>query len=496
MVDDRLSEAVATCVGARERWLIADPLRHAEVEREGVSAPVDDAPIEVDVVTKARQTGGVRREALVDIRTAVHMKRLAARIEAAAPDRGASMAVPRAGVRPVNDGYVAWSSSVLRWIGEHLTGDALVLVVDVADYFRSIDPSVLETALDAVPDQASGREAFALLRRIGRSASMPGLAVCPDDLVWIAADLVLAPVDARISALAGVRSVARWVDDIFVAVDRGAADRVLTGIERALAACGLQLARHKTAEFADVDAARRHFHADLHRELDDAFALTGRPADDLDALLRRLPDNGARAVPVVDRTYRLARRGAKNTLLARADADLLAYPAAATSILGYLGSRGWPEGSGALLARCMENPDDDARTLSAFRAAVAWGVPAPAEERVRAQACERGSIGFASALASTLRPGGAPGEALGRASSYRGALARRLAYAAAGPGAAVEDLIRADPSPNVRGLAELRRHRGPWPTVLRRGLDRDRTATLPWGGLDARLARAWIGVDR
>ncbi|HEX2032194.1 MAG TPA: RNA-directed DNA polymerase [Actinomycetota bacterium] len=123
-----------------------------------------------------------------------------------------------------------------------LSRSPAVLLTDVASFYPSVRPQLLDRALRAVTvDPADAGEAADLLEAWG-SHGYPGLPIGPRASA-VMANAVLRPVDRAIGSLPFVR----WVDDYLIGLpDAGLAPAVVERIDEALDEVGLTRSIPKT----------------------------------------------------------------------------------------------------------------------------------------------------------------------------------------------------------------------------------------------------------
>lgn len=514
--------AWSTCQAERERWLISDPLRYAEFELTGVPPTVSQAEphaVEVESLTKPKQSGGVRLEVFLDVRSATFLQAVANRLGEGDLGLEHSLSAPLFGLRLKQENpYELWSASVLTWIRRELSFGRAVVMVDLVDYFGSVKPTQIELALRAA---GLGGELLEHTRRMLEAISLApdlsgqirsGLPISPEELYWLVADLVLAPIDAAIEGAPSIRSHARWVDDFLLAVEPRHIDAGVQEMETVLEDHGFRLNRAKTRVFGSREEFDREFLTKDHEILSELFVAqaTGRLTDlqkeAFADVVERQEGSGPQAARLVKRMYGLARVIDWPLLVPRARLDLERFPTTELQILSYLGQFGWPEGTEGVVLDSITSPRTDSRALSGLRAVLDSASPIGVDLRHKLRNLvhdgSQRAHPFAVALAFACLAGEArpdtlltDGRALmKRAPDLRSATARRVAFElfclVPQLRKTVRERIGQDPSPTVRGLDaffQAERSAGR-PLRLLNVLGARTPHRFQWGGLDARIA--------
>jgi hypothetical protein len=172
---------------------------------------------------RPKQGGGVRRELLRDLFTGTVLQALADAL-ADRYEKGAPSSAY--GVFDLPEGslnaYAAWGSTAAGWVKQELGRGRVVLLLDFAAYFPSVQPEhIARTFTEAGFARNVGDATLTLFERINGAAaelcrSADGLPIIPDQIVWILSDRILTPFDREVLQISPVRSYVRWVDDCFV----------------------------------------------------------------------------------------------------------------------------------------------------------------------------------------------------------------------------------------------------------------------------------------
>ena len=226
-----------------------------------------------------------------------------------------------------------------------------IVTTDITNYFDSILWSRVIDAFQSigVPPRMLGLLVFLLERLSIRDAftESPRIGLPVDEFGCSRklAHLVLFPHDDRMTRQFGEDAFVRWMDDQNIGVGSYA-----DGL-RALSAVGDSLGRmHLTANskksrVLSIADARRHFHLDLNKLLDDADQIKTDTVKGKAELGRRVSSIWTRAKAhedignwdkILSRIYRLAGLAKRRFLRQRAKADVLANPGLADRIADYV----------------------------------------------------------------------------------------------------------------------------------------------------------------
>jgi hypothetical protein len=508
---EALTASLATC----EQWLISDPLRFAEFE-------VSRRPprwqrgrgVEVDRLTRPKQSGGQRSEAYPDIYTSTFLQAMAGKLRGEEQESIAS----RADALPPADAtslYDLWHESVLSWLKTQLGSGFRVLIADVRDYFPSMNDSVLSLALSHQALGAAGRDEC--LRVIARINSEPdhqgrpqqGLPVVPADFFWVVADLGLQPVDEEIRAeLPGVNHV-RWIDDFFLSV-RSDPSAVVGRLEAILNRRGLHLNAGKTRILEGPAQFEEAFQTAQQAALDALFRMpVGNPDRILREFMPMMDRDTLNTARLIKRLYVLAARLKSPVFLGRLAGDLARYPAAELAVIRYMGAMGWPKETWGLVVEGLHRAPTQHRRLALIRSLLQFPPGPDCRGRILSEMLSLAAdpTGDGSPFATALALGYAlkhataaefdrlAGARLFEVGAWPSAMARRVAYAFLYAGCRFPDevlpYIQDDPSDLVRGLARLVEARPDegLPRRLHAAVRTQGSGHLTWGGLDRLVAQ-------
>jgi hypothetical protein len=528
-VDFRM--AWATCRARRQRWLISDPLDYAELERmEGPPFQRDNAPraVEVDFLTRPKQSGGTRLEVFPDIFTSTYLQAVADRLGNRDLGLRNSLSAHLYGLRLKHaNPYEVWSRDVPNWIRSQLSTGRVVVVADLRDYFGSVSRvQIAEALARARLENGIREEALYLVDAINGvpgpdGVPRSGIPVAPEDFFWLVADLVLEPLDLAIEAAPGTLAYARWVDDLFVATDVPMVERVLAELHTVANGHGFRLNEHKTHVLDSITDFERNRLQREHDLLTDLFltvsvgAMSFQQQDDLGQLIGSLGAVSVEERRLWKRIYGLARRLRSPLLLDRALGDLAQMQGAEFQILSYLAALGWPRGTAATALQTLSHSETDARSLGALRALLGSSWPGePNLGQVLRKLLYGPAISahpFTPVLAfACLLKAGRQGtdvdadanQLMLRLPGLTSATARRVALEMLWLKPRLRAKLRAhldnDPSPTVRGLRyflDAGANRG----ILGHGPASDLSEGRrddPWGGLGREIGRALTETQR
>jgi hypothetical protein len=409
---DRLPEAFRTALRDREQWPLPDLLSYRDIWLNGqiYLPPSADWVVDVDLVTKPKQGGGIRIERLLDIFTGTLLQNVSDALASAnaSSQRLLRGDLPFTFMRP--DGmhqYEIWAKALAAWLEHRLIEGCAVLIVDFADFFSSITSNqIRQTPVAAGLAADVGEALLSIFDRINGardgSEGTKGLPILPDNIVWTIADLVLARFDEDASLHSSVGDYTRWVDDCFIACDPTRTSEALQRISDLAKVHGFSLNPAKTRvlfSLEDLDRAMLRREHDLLSDLLE-IATVGR-ASDLN-LAAFLPQLTVRLIPgrpedtrVVKRLYMLASATSSTEMLPTAGKDLAKFPAAERQILTYLSKLRWQHQSHEILMQSLAGDGYDSRQLFALGLLLDVGpsqIPVAAHE-----ACKKIFAGEASA---------------------------------------------------------------------------------------------------
>ncbi len=378
--------AWSACCTAREDWLIGDPLRFVDLHLTGLAPNIcENLPNSPSVlcITRPKPSGGTRLEAFPDIASSAFLQRSAFDLLASVSMPSASLSAKLFGVRlRGSDPYEVWAASVPNWIRRCLAVGNAVLALDVENFFESISPERFETAL-LEWNVARKHATLELVQTIRRLADhdghrFRGLPVCPDELFFLVADLVLATVDECIRREAGAVDYVRWVDDLYVAIPHRRLEACLESITHILGKDGFRLSPAKTCRLTTLRAFQQHWFENEHSELDRLGAAAKyTTAPDMAAILRRLRGvaisrQSHEAGRLVKRLYGLAGMVRDPALLEHVGEDLTTFPHAAISIVNFVASSAKEPSETALLGSCLRQRLFDSTKICTLRGLFAY----------------------------------------------------------------------------------------------------------------------------
>jgi hypothetical protein len=351
---ERVQRALQETLRARARWTISDPFEYQDITSEKLLAyPTQDWPLDVDVVRKPKQGTGLRSERFVDLATGTLLQVIADALKerrqlAHQPGRPLAFQVGNA------DSYETWAKSLADWIGFELALGRAVIKVDFANFFHNIRPRQIRDAIVAAGLRDSVADAvLSIFNRINsadgeRVPAERGLPVLPDEIVWIIADLILLPFDARVQNTARVTSYLRWVDDCFLSCSPEQVHEVTNAMSDLVSEFGFCLNVAKTTVMTSTYAMDQELLLHEHNLLSELFELA-RYSPDPESLDRFIPQIYNRLAPgkseharVIKRLYTLASSIGSSHLIANIKHDLQKFPAAEVQILEYMWHLKWP----------------------------------------------------------------------------------------------------------------------------------------------------------
>ena len=246
------------------------------------------------------------------------------------------------------------------------------VITDVTNFFDSILHSHVAEALRwlRLPPRIVGLLFFLLerlaIRQDYTDSHRISLPVDEFECSRTLAHIVLFDHDRNMVELVGRDNYVRWMDDQNIGVEsRGEGLRVLAEVGKSLARHHLT-ANAKKSKILTLHEARRHFHLDLNKKLDEAESRAKRlPKGKLKFLrlvnsmwhtARKLEGIGE-FDKVLSRLYRLAGRGNLNIFHGRALGDLLNKPELAERVCDYMRCTHTAAGYVNFIEAAMSSPE-------------------------------------------------------------------------------------------------------------------------------------------
>ena len=382
-----LQAALAEC---EQRWaqnLFADALGSSQFHDPLLSVAAQNAPpVEAELVTRPKSTGGTRLEAVLDYVTSLRLQVVARRLRDRIRPSPYSVLSAQC---PGSEQYALWSDTIPLWIRHMLVDGKTVLVADVEDYFCSVHPRLIEDALNrAGLDEATIADVSNTIHAINSipdvtGATRRGLPVSEDDLFWYIADLILRPIDDLLEQHASVAAHLRWIDDFFIAVDDTVgADNAVRILSAALAPMGLRINLAKTRVLDSLPQYDRESLAHQHRTVT-SLALTSARASlspSQRQAFARLTEmdriQSTEHARLWKRIYALAARLRSSALVLEAVDDLTLFPTAEAEISAYLEAVHWTSETCTEAARLLlRESTADTQAINLLRAFLASSPP-------------------------------------------------------------------------------------------------------------------------
>lgn len=253
------------------------------------------------------------------------------------------------------------------------------VVTDVSNFFDSVLHSHVAEALHGlpIPTRTVGLLFFLLERLSIRQeyAGSHGISLPVDefDCSRTLAHMVLFPHDDEMVKLVGEKNYVRWMDDQNMGVSsRAEGLKVLSEVGRSLARLHLSPNAQKS-KILSLSEARRHFHLDLNKLLDQADDIakqvstgTASKTASKAALRKKVSEIWNRAksyegdgefAKVLKRLYRLAGLAGVRRLRRRAGRDVLTEPSLAERVCSYVRCTGTVDEYLAFADAVMNHPD-------------------------------------------------------------------------------------------------------------------------------------------
>jgi hypothetical protein len=249
------------------------------------------------------------------------------------------------------------------------------VVTDVSNFFDSVLHSHVAEALHGlpIPTRTIGLLFFLLERLSIRQeyAGSHGISLPVDefDCSRTLAHMVLFPHDDEMVKLVGEENYVRWMDDQNMGVPSKAAGlKVLSEVGRSLSRLHLSPNGQKS-KVLSLSEARRHFHLDLNKLLDEADGIAkqvGTGAAPKNALRKKVSEIWKRAkvhegngefAKVLKRLYRVAGLAGARQLRRRATRDVLTDPSLADRICDYMRCTGTVDEYLSFVSETMGDPE-------------------------------------------------------------------------------------------------------------------------------------------
>ena len=505
--NNRVARAVENCRQRRAACVLSDPLGYAEFDAGSIGYRVGTRqPVEAELVTRPKQGGGTRVEVVPNFITSVQLQLVADQIEEREP------------LQP----YESWWDTVPTWIRHALVEGMSVVVADVDDFFPSMPVPGIERALRRLQINEEGTETtLRALRDINavpdeNGGTRTGLPITDDELLWIIADVVLRPVDDRLSLDPIVARHTRWVDDFYLAVDSTDVDRALGSLSEALDTEGFRLNDRKTRVLDSLTVYERQAMTNEHRVVTNLtmIASKGNLSASQQSALTMLFEGDRSLTPeharLWKRTYALAERIRSPALVPEAIDDLCRYPTAERQISSYLRALNWPCGTATRAAKQVARAPTNSQAIVLLRALLAApqaleGSAVTALSEISDSAGDR-MHPYATVLLQARLMLQQPKKEhptvvqrmLALATDSRSPLARRIAiellWLVPECRGLLAEAISQDISPTVLGLGTLPAIAGfdpGWANSSAKEQSVDRT----WGPLASEVQRTWMSVE-
>ncbi len=315
--------ARAGCCDARRRWLITDPLNYPEYQMLDLAEIGDTSEVEVEFLTRPKQSGGVRLEILPNIATSAYLQAVVNRLSDLDLDLDLpnSLSAQLFGLQLTQENpYDIWSVDMPAWIRAELENGRTVVIADIRDYFGSVADLQIKAALRRVGlEHRIIDDVLLLLNKLNalpgpKGSERSGIPIAPDEFFWLISDLVLGPVDAEVRKCPAILAHMRWVDDYFLSTNSGMEYRAVEQLISALAQHGYSINADKTRIFSSVEQFEQATLAREHRIITDLFRISaGGVISTLQhnrfaELVHRPPGKSAEELRLWKRLYALARR--------------------------------------------------------------------------------------------------------------------------------------------------------------------------------------------
>ena len=381
-MDPDFTAAFSTCREKSESGLLFDPFPFSESdERATRNQCTDHLPLEVDFVTRPKQSGGTRLELVLDFATSVHLQVLAQRLAKKAlplPQSISALALDPgyAHLHP----YELWRENISTWVRHRLVEGKSVILADIRNYFTSIEMINIENSLRK--SEFSEQDIKITLKTIEQINSIRnkdgvtrrGIPVTQDNLFWLLADLILHKVDEQLAQEPNIAGYIRWVDDFFIAVEPRSTNAVLEALSTALAPLGLVLNQKKTRTIDSLAEFEKYALTFEHGIVTSLMmsAINGPlSGSQLDAFSQLVE---ADRIPSIEharlwkRIYVLAAKLQSPALVHDAFIDLDIFPTIDKQILMYLHAVDWPYDTALRAINRLVQAPTDSQSITILKA--------------------------------------------------------------------------------------------------------------------------------
>ena len=374
--------AIAVCRERRDSSLLADPLAFPEFDDSSAENHFGDCrPVEVEFVTRPKQSGGTRLELVPDFATSVRLQVLAQRLAKRAPSLPQSISALALDPKYIHlHPYELWWEHISTWIRHRLVEGKTVIMADIRNYFSSIKLSSIEDSLREA--RLTEQDISVIIQTIGEinsikdqhGATRRGVPISQDNLFWFIADLVLRPVDEQLSQDENIAGYIRWVDDFFIAIDPDSANYALGALSAALEIIGFELNDKKTRKVQSIDGFERYALTFEHRMVTSlmmSIAHGGLVSSQQDAFKRLVETDRVCSIEharLWKRIYVLATKLRSSALEKEAFNDLERFPTIEKQALTYLHTLRWPHDTALQAVNQLAQARTDSLVITSLKA--------------------------------------------------------------------------------------------------------------------------------
>ncbi len=374
--------ALSACREWRDGSLLFDPFSFLNLG-DSLRAPrfAQDGPLEVEFVTRPKQSGGTRLELVLDLFSSVRLHMLAQRLaKIVLPIPRSISALALNLDHPHFDSYDLWQERKTNWIRHKLVEGKSVILADVRDYFSSIKLSDIENCLR--DSGVLSKDVEVTIQKIDEINGTKdqngftrfGIPIAQDTIFWLLADLMLQPVDEKLSQDPNIESFIRWVDDFFIAVEPHAEGYALEALNTSLSPLGLELNLKKTQTMTSIVEYDRHMMTFDHRTLDSLMMisthgeLSSSNHNAISKLVESKKEDSIEHSRLWKRIYTLATKLRSRRLVNSAFTDLNLYPMIEKQVLMYLHTVGWHQGTIDLAIKQLSRAPTDSQSITILKA--------------------------------------------------------------------------------------------------------------------------------
>ena len=388
-IEPVLMTAIQICRDRSVNNLLTDPLAFPEFDENVAEHCIAQSrSVELDFVTRPKQLGGTRLEIIPDFLTSVQLQMVTQKLHTLDISLPHSASANLFDINSIKvTSYHLWWEHLSTWIRHVLVEGKTVIIADIESFFPSINRSTIKSCLQQVHLDASIIDkTLQIIDDINRTpdphgATRSGLPVSRDTLFWLIADLVLGPVDKRLSIEPFISKHIRWVDDFFLAVEPSTVPSAVFTLSSVLQEFGFRLNKQKTHILTSLMDYERYALTHQHRIVTSLMMTAPHgplSTSQQGAYTRLIEMDRVQSIEharLWKRIYSLATHLHSSALVSRAMLDLQCFPTAEKHISSYLATLDWPKGTASQAVEQLTQAPTDSQAISLLNGLVRSRVP-------------------------------------------------------------------------------------------------------------------------